>query len=114
MVCYVHQASRLIDPALSDQLSIGHCAVGIGTQMKPLSSSRISGSVQGEHLSGIDVAARCEQQMRKKSPRFYKPASAAILNRRCVILIPSPACVSLFSAYAQASSWIEFWFRVHK
>jgi hypothetical protein len=49
--------TREVHPTLSDYLTRSHCSVDIGTQMKPLIAGIVS-SVQGEHLTGIDVATR--------------------------------------------------------
>ena len=62
MVCYVHQGSRPHLVSDCQIISLGHCAVSIGTEMKPLSGNRIFGSRRTLywHRRSDQVTSRCE------------------------------------------------------
>jgi hypothetical protein len=79
--------------------------------MKPLSGNRISGARKALN-SGIDVADQVTSRYEKfHRGDFYKIGICSLLNRCTVVLARPP--VNLFSAYALASSQIEFRFRIN-
>jgi hypothetical protein len=104
MVCYGHRGSTT---SPCQTISLGHCTVGIDTQMKSRSANCIFGSRRtiNWHRSSDQVTSRCEN-----IHRGYIYSFTEVLNWCIVILARSP--VSLSSAYALANSQIEFRFRI--